>query len=77
MFSLKILMSFIGLASSVQFEEPIRTLRVAASQYEPFICNHIERFGQFTKGIELELIKMIAQKENFQLQFVDQPKKLQ
>lgn len=62
--------------SSVPFEQPIRTLRVATSQYKPFIFRHNEHFGEFAQGIEFQLIKTIAQMEIFQLQFVEHPKNL-
>ena len=63
--------------SFVQCEKPIRTLRVAASQYKPFIFHGNDKFGQFTKGIELELMKIISKKENLPLHFIENPKKLQ
>lgn len=42
-----------------------RTLRVSALQNEPFINRN--SYGDLNKGIEMELIKTIAEKENLKL----------
>lgn len=78
---------FIVLASSLPFERSIqqniskhqnkniRVLHVASTPYKPFMS--LDADAQYDKGIEFELLELIAKRENAKLWIENLPTKLQ